>query len=196
MKWLDTPAWVPIDIPASKLPRSEQKLRQALKELAVEKSPRYKAREGQTWCNIFVSDITRALGCEIPHWVAPDGSPADPGKGKEQNANRMFDWLKGEPGASRGWVEADRQTAMDAAARGHTVVVAWHSGSVKPGHIALLLPEGTIAQAGRRNFVGESISQGFGSLPVTFFVQARGPHSELTPAAKSANVGQKPAKGR
>ena len=175
MKWLDTPVWVPIDIPASKLPQGEQKLRQALEELAVEKSPRYKARGGLTYCNVFATDVLRAMGAPPAHWVKPDGSEAPVGKGRELNANGIVRWMKTH-GPKYHWTQADRQSATDAAARGHLVLVGWDSGSNKPGHVAIMLPEGTIAQAGKRNFVGETISQGFGNLPVEFFVYMRGSH--------------------
>lgn len=176
MKWLTTPAWVPIDVPSAKLPLGPDKHRHVLKDLQVEKSNRYKARDGQTWCNIFLWDYTRAMGCEIPHWVNPDGSPAEVSKGRELNANGIVSWLN-QHGPRYGWVNADRRTAFDAAERGHVVALGWHSGSGKPGHVAVLLPEGTIAQAGRRNFVGETIEQGFGKLPVQFWIQSRGPHA-------------------
>ena len=177
MKWLSVPAWVPIDIPSAKLTLGPEKYRHVLRDLQVEKSPRYKARDGLTYCNIFLWDYTRAMGCEIPHWTFKDGSDATPGAqgALELNANRTIDWLD-KHGPNEGWVDADRQTAFDAASRGHVVVVGWHSKSPKPGHVAVLLPEGTIAQAGRRNFVGETIEQGFGKLPVRYWVQARGPH--------------------
>jgi cell wall-associated NlpC family hydrolase len=160
------------------LPLDANKYRHVLKDLAVDKSPRYKARDGKTYCNIFLWDYTRAMGCEIPHWTFKDGSDATPGAqgALELNANRTVEWLDTH-GANRGWVSADRKTSFDAASRGHVVVLGWHSGSSKPGHVAVLLPEGTIAQAGRRNFVGETVEQGFGKLPVRYWIQARGPHS-------------------
>lgn len=185
--WFAVDPWKPIDVPASKLPHTPDKLRAVLRDLAVEKSQRYKAREGQTWCNIFLWDVCRAMGCEIPHWVDKDGNRADVGKGRELSANGMVRWLD-EHGARHGWVDADRETAMDAAARGHVVVLGWDSKSAKSGHVAVMLPEGTIAQAGRRNFVGETISQGFGALPVRFWIQAKGPHSALTEKPKQGRV--------
>lgn len=179
-RWMTTPAWVPVDIPSAKLPHSHDKLRKVVDELNVEKSNRYKRRDGQTFCNIFVWDVTRAMGCEIPHWVNDDGSPASVGKGRELNANGIVRWMDTQ-GPANGWVDADRKTSMDAAARGHVVVLGWDSKSAKPGHVAVMLAEGTIAQAGARNFVGETISQGFGKLKPRFWIQARGPHSALTP---------------
>jgi hypothetical protein len=70
--------------------------------------------------------------------------------------------------------------ATDAAARGHLVVVGWDSKGKGSGHVAILLPEGPIAQAGRKNFVGRTVAEGFGKYPVRFFIQANSglPHAK------------------
>lgn len=174
--WTVVPPWRPINTPAAALSTGPDKLRKVIAELAVETSPRYKAVDLCTWCNIFVWDVTRQMRCEIPHWVK-DGAAADPGQGNELTANGMHKWLK-KYGPANGWHPAERLAALDAAARGHVVVVCYNSHSSRPGHIAIVLPEGTIAQAGRENFVGKTIREGFGTLPVEFFVQVRGPHLE------------------
>lgn len=178
--WQGTPPWKPIDIPASKLPQGDKKLRQVLAELDVENSHRYRATKSDTFCNIFVWDFTRAMGCEVPHWVRADGRVTQVGKGKELNANGVVRWLATH-GAREGWVQADRKTATDAAARGHVVVVGWDSGKATPGHVAVMLPEGTIAQAGASNFVGKTVRSGFGDREVTFFIYAPGIHTERAP---------------
>lgn len=179
--WLDmsdtdfktTPPWLPIEPPSAKLPASVTKLRAVIRDLDVENAPRYRATKTQTWCNIFVTDVIDAMGFDPGHWVAKDGTRADVGKGEELSANKLVRWFV-EKGPSHGWTEADRPSAVDAAARGHLVVVGWDSLGPGSGHVAILLPEGTIAQAGRTNFVGRTIAEGFGRLPVKFFVQMRG----------------------
>lgn len=163
--------WKPIVTRASSLKPGEGKLRAVVDELDVENAKRYKAANGQTFCNIFVTDMCDAMGFLPSHWVTADGERAEVGKGVELNANGMCLWFN-KFGPAHGWVNADRATAMDAASRGHLVVVGWNSKSSKPGHVAILLPEGTIAQAGRTNFVGRTIREGFGELPVTFWIQA------------------------
>lgn len=168
-----TEPWKYIEIEASKLPAGPDKLRRVIDELDVENAPRYKARKGATFCNIFVSDVCDAMGFQPSHWVTKEGEQAGVGEGVELNANGMCRWFKAH-GARHGWVEADRKTAMDAAARGHFVVAGWDSKTEKPGHVAVLLPEGTIAQAGRTNFVGKTIREGFGDLRPSFWIQARG----------------------
>ena len=173
MDFKNVPPWKSITIPAESLPYGAHKQRQIIKELDVENSPRYKPGGGKTYCNIFVSDFLDALGLPPTHVEG----------GEELNANRMFEWLDSPKGAGTGWIRSDRQTALDAAARGHVVLVTYYNPTVnpitkalRPGHIAIVLPEGTIAQAGKSNFVGKTLREGFGGLPVVFFVQAKGPH--------------------
>lgn len=170
MDFRSTPPWQNIKPPAGELPAHPGKLRAVIEELDVANAPRYRPGPGVTWCNIFVTDVITAMGFEPGHWVQADGTPAPVGSGKELNANGLVRWLI-EYGPVKGWIEADKATATDAAARGHLVVVGYDSKSNKPGHVAVMLHEGTIAQAGRRNFVGETVRSGFGALPVRYFVQ-------------------------
>lgn len=166
--------WLRIQTEAALLPPSPDKLRRVIDELDVETAPRYKAKNGQTFCNIFVTDVCDAMGFAPSHWVDKEaGKPTPNGTGIELNANGICRWLN-KFGPNEGWVQADRKAAMDAAARGHLVIVGWDSKAATPGHVAILLPEGTIAQAGRTNFVGKTIREGFGKLEVTFWVQSRG----------------------
>lgn len=171
----NTPPWQSIHPPAGNLPRHPNKLRMVIDELDVENSPRYKPTPAATYCNIFAADVLNAMGLQPGHWMRLDGEPASDGEpgAWEMTANRMCRWFIMH-GKRFGWEPADRPTAQDAAARGHVVVVCWDSAKGTPGHIAIMLPEGTIAQAGRHNFVGQTISQGFGKLPVKFFVQLHG----------------------
>ncbi len=170
----DTPPWLPVQPEAGNAPPGPDKLKAVIAELDVVNSKRYRAGMGKTWCNIFVTDVIEAMGFEPGHWVDRLGSPAKVGEGEELSANKLVRWLITH-GPARGWAESDRNSAMAAAERGHLVVVAYDSKSTKhSGHVAILLPEGTIAQAGRTNFVGRTIREGFGVLPVKFFVQMRG----------------------
>lgn len=170
MDFKNIPPWKSITIPSSKLPPGIVKQRAALNELDVENSPRYKAAGGKTYCNIFVQDWLDALGVPPSHTEG----------GRELSANDTVDWLAGVKGAETGWIVADRKTAVDAAARGHVVLVAYRNHTGHSGHIAIVLPEGTIAQAGRSNFVGKTIREGFGDLPTQFFIHApNGPHKGL-----------------
>lgn len=169
-----TPQWQSIKDGIKDHAPGPERVRQIVDQLRVETALRYRPGKGVTWCNIFTTDVVEALGFLPTHWMDKDGTGSAPqGKGIEMSANRIVRWLNGE-GPNHGWVTADRTTAVDAAARGHLVVVGWDSGGSGPGHVAILLPEGTIAQAGSRNFVGETVEQGFGHRPVTYFVQVGG----------------------
>ena len=91
--------------------------------LDVENNPRYDNTKGPTYCNIYVWDVTYAMGCEIPHWV----------NGRELNANEANEWLAKE-GASHGWHEIDEATALQMANEGKPTVAC------SDGHIAMVSP--------------------------------------------------------
>ena len=176
-KWMlsrhNAPPWKAINPPTAQLKPGPTKLRAVINDLDVENAPRYQPGPYGTYCNIFASDVITAMGFEPGHWVSQQtGEPRPQGMGQELNANGMCRWFE-KFGAAKGWVQADRATATDAAERGHLVAVCWDSKTNKPGHIAIMLPEGTIAQAGKTNFVGKTIREGFGNLPVVFWVQSR-----------------------
>ena len=61
--------------------RSMDNYQAVLNEFGVETNPRYLQRNGNTYCNIFVWDATKAMGAEIPHWVNSSGDAVDVGKG-------------------------------------------------------------------------------------------------------------------
>jgi cell wall-associated NlpC family hydrolase len=84
------------------------------------------------------------------------------GGGLEMNANRMYGWLE------RRWEELDILEAIDAVKSGRVVVCAWHNpGGI--GHVAMMLENGNIAQAGASCFVDRPIAAGFGKHQPSFF---------------------------
>jgi hypothetical protein len=128
-------------------------------QFPVTTSARYLPANGVTWCNIYAWDVSRALGCEIPHWW----------QGREQTANNLVDWLS-SVGPDYGWAECNEDQALDNANNGLPTFVTYKNQGGH-GHIAVVLPGGslTIAQAGLSNFVGKPLTSGFGNLPVQFF---------------------------
>ncbi len=114
---------------------------------------RYQAKVGDdgevisTYCNIFVQDVTRAMGVWIPHWV----------NGKELSANSMYDWLASPDGKKYGWKAIPLSEAQSLADRGVPVVgvVKNREGS---GHTWMVMPsqnsEMYVAQAGLVNLIG------------------------------------------
>lgn len=147
-----------------------------VKQFGVESNPRYTPRGGNTFCNIFLWDVTRHMSCEIPHWyVAYSKTPE--GKvtalGNEYNANAVCDWLNGKWSQEYGWKSViDGVNAMARANLGFPTVVAWKNPN-GVGHVGVVIP-GTqpgvrIAQAGATNFVDGDVTRGFGHRPVAYF---------------------------
>ena len=156
--------WTPATpaIVGSEADRSAENLRAIIDQFNVETAGRYAPRDGYTYCNIFLWDVTSALGCEIPHYVNPDtGEPMtypDVSGSMELNSNRTLDWLISK-GGEYGWREVTAEEAQNAANQGLPAVTIWKNpGSV--GHVQVVCPSEdglynaekgpTISQAGRK----------------------------------------------
>lgn len=181
---LETRAWVPVEIKHTNVigERSAEKYTRVLEQFNVEKEKRYQRKGDFTYCNIFVWDVTRAMGCEIPHWIDENGNSCRVGEGDETRANTLFkDWLP-QHGAQQGWTkvaaenyEAAKEHAQNLADQGFPVVAIWHNPK-GPGHIAMVRPNGwgrsnapRIAQAGATCSSDMHLTQGFGSHVVEFW---------------------------
>ncbi|MDR2421218.1 MAG: hypothetical protein LBD49_03825 [Oscillospiraceae bacterium] len=137
--------------------RSPENYNAAVRQFDVTSATRYApGRNGHTYCNIFVWDVTRALGCEIPHYIDPaSGAPReypDTAGANELNALSMGRWLASY-GKRYGWTEVTPEQAQLRANLGHPAVAV--SSSVS--HISMVVPAGTpynpslgvaVAQAG------------------------------------------------
>jgi hypothetical protein len=178
--WLDRPQWMPVDAPTRSDPsaRDRDGLLAVIGQFQVETTWRYRPtptkRGRNTWCNIFVWDVTRALGAEVPHCVDEAGRPTAIGQGKELTANGTLRWLE-MYGPAHGWREEDAPAAARAAEAGWPTLAIWHN-PFGHGHIALVVtgPDGNvhIAQAGADCFSNRPLAHGFGDRPVRFFVHA------------------------
>lgn len=174
---IDARPWVPVPAPAHPLnnPRSAEAYAEVLDSLPLLDSPRYQPHNGATFCNIYVWDCTRLLGCEVPHWVDDDGHQSPAGWGREQTANDMALWL-GDNGAQTGWRSVAPEYAQRRANQGNPTIAVWlNPGGT--GHIAMVRPgeldpvKGPcIDQAGKRNFCSGHVRDGFGAHPVEYFV--------------------------
>jgi hypothetical protein len=135
--------------------------RAVIDQFNVETAERYRpGREGNTYCNIFVWDVTRAMGAELPFYTDPTtGEPRfhpDTQGARMMGAIAMDKWLE-EHGAKYGWREVDAATAQMHANTGRPAVTS--AGSI--GHVQMVVPSQngafdpvrgvTIAQAGRTN---------------------------------------------
>ena len=161
----NTRAWEPVNAPLTSRAgsRSRALYDAVLDQFDVGRNPRYARRDGNTYCNIFAWDATRAMGAEVPHWVS----------GHELDANSLHRWL-GNEGGRTGWRRVNAQEAQAQANLGRPTLATWYNpGGI--GHVAMVrpgavTPEGpTIAQAGRRNFNHGQLQQGFGHRPAVFW---------------------------
>ncbi len=157
---------LPVDAPLRSDPKARNRVAydSVINQFAVDVSPRYRPDANYTYCNIFVWDVTRAMGAEIPRWFAENGAPLEPwfadGEWKMQtpassgNANDNNRWLNQE-GLRYGWREVSAKEAQDLANLGHPTVVSvyepyedGHIGIVRPG---TMLNGPVLAQAGPRS---------------------------------------------
>src|SRR5579864_7441499 len=113
--------WQPIVAPvrSSSAQRSPAAYVDVIAQFEVELNPRYRPREGKTYCNIFAWDVTSAMDAEIPHWTTPDGRAAGPGQpgAVRMNCNAMHDWLRVH-GGRNGWKRAAFQDLRKLTANG------------------------------------------------------------------------------
>ena len=153
--------------------RSPGLYRSVINQFNVETAERYRpGRNDATYCNIFVWDVTRAMGAEIPHYTDPvTGQPRyypDTKGAKSMGAIATDEWLRTH-GADYGWRETDAETAQRHANEGKPAVTS--AGSI--GHVQIICPsyDGgfdpirgvTVAQAGRIVSNYTNISSIFGT---------------------------------
>lgn len=164
------------------LPRSAGNLQAVVALADVERAERYRPREYgvpgtiSTFCNVFVSDVTRWLGAEVPHgigvtWIDERGTHF---RIEWQDVRANAEWLRRGEG---GWRASDAASAQSLANAGFPAVVVWDAPMRAHGHIAVLVPQGagdigvTIAQAGAALFSHGQLARGFGSHgPLEYFV--------------------------
>lgn len=161
---LTAPPSVPVSpgITSDSSGRSAGRYSAVINQFCVETNPRYAVNQkgrGDTYCNIFVWDVTSAMNAEIPHYYnAKTGEPMNRGdeNASEMNANAMFDWLK-EYGGEYGWKEVTAEEAQSLANAGRPVVTALKRPGAH-GHVQVVCPSKdgafnsekgvTVAQAG------------------------------------------------
>jgi len=139
--------------------RSPELYRSVIDQFSVETAERYRPfRDGCTYCNIFMWDVTSAMGAEIPHYTDPaTGEPMyypDVKGANSMGAIATDEWLRAH-GEAYGWREVDAETAQMHANEGKPAVTS--AGSL--GHVQVICPSRdggfdpvrgvTIAQAGR-----------------------------------------------
>jgi hypothetical protein len=109
--------------------RSGTLYRQVLFQFAVAHNPRYAPDAPERpRGHIFVWDVSRAMGCEIPHFVGA----------KELSLGQTVDWLRHE-GPMRGWIRIDASETFDQAEAGLMVVALPREVRLK--HMAVVYPQ-------------------------------------------------------
>ncbi|MBX5482378.1 MAG: hypothetical protein IRZ16_11170, partial [Myxococcaceae bacterium] len=145
--------------------RSAEVYRKVLDQFAVGANPRYDPdAPDKPRAHIFVWDVTRAMHCEIPHFLG----------GRELSLGLMVEWLRHEA-PMRGWRRATAAVALMAANEGCPVVVVPKELRIKlmamgrPGEAA---PDGnpylSAAALGRGNHL--TVKEAFGVMAVEFFL--------------------------
>lgn len=144
--------------------RSAALYRQVIDQFDVENNERYEVNKkgrGDTYCNIYLWDVTSAMGAEIPHYVdAQTGAPRtypDVEGARQLSANSIYNWLH-QQGGDYGWFEVTPEQAQTLANNGNPVVTAWKNTSGH-GHVQVVCPSKdglydeergvTVTQAGR-----------------------------------------------
>lgn len=170
----------PVELWGTEAKRNAKVYNDVVRQFRVKTNARYqpgvRRQDGQrlTFCNIFLWDFTRAMKCEIPHWVSPEGGIAPVGKGKELTANGVVTWLH-EHGKDWGWEPCSEASARSKTLMGIPCVAVWQNHT-SIGHVAVVVPAGYdityIAQAGASNFEFEPIRKGFGNIKPEFWTHA------------------------
>ena len=169
-------AWKPVNPSVTSVQgaRSAANYRTVIDQFHVETNGRYEVNKqgtGDTYCNIFVWDVTRAMGAEIPHYVdAQTNQPRsypDTDGAVCMTANTMGDWLS-TTGQAYGWKRVSAAEAQTYANRGCPAVATWKN-SGGHGHVQVVCPSEngtydpqkgvTIAQAGRHLYDYAYITQ-------------------------------------
>ncbi|PJJ48529.1 LysM peptidoglycan-binding domain-containing protein [Hymenobacter chitinivorans] len=151
---------------------------QVINQFAVAHNPRYLRNSTDTFCNIFLWDVTRAMGCQIPHWIDPRGHAAAPFQphAHELNINATVEWMRTEGVPHDAWQLATASQAQDQANLGKVAVALWKNPSGGHGHTAVIRPgqltdKGpACAQAGGINFNMGHIKDGFHRAQPKYYV--------------------------
>lgn len=109
--------------------RSRERYEQVVAQFAVGHNPRYaEDAPGKPRGHIFVWDVSRAMQCEIPHFVGA----------KELTLVQTCDWLRHE-GPMRGWLKIGTDDAFAMADKGLLVVAM--PKELRLRHMAIVLPQ-------------------------------------------------------
>lgn len=128
--------------------RTAEVYAQVINQFGVGTNPRYEPdAPGKPRGHIFVWDVSRAMGCEIPHFVGP----------RELTLAQTVDWLRHE-GPMRGWQRAGEYDVVQVANQGCLVVAV--PKDVKTKMIAVVPPQEDDAADGKPRLTGAGKERG------------------------------------
>jgi len=147
--------------------RTRGLLEQVLKQFAVANNPRYEPdAPDKPRGHIYVWDVSRAMACEIPHFLGA----------KELSLGQTVDWLRHE-GPMRGWRRAEAQDAVAAANEGLLAIAMPKEPRLK--HLAVVIPQDqppdllpVVAGAGVKRGWALPVGEVFGMKRIELFVHA------------------------
>ena len=114
--------------------RSASVYRNLIDQFAVTNNRRYVPdAAGKTRMHVFIWDVTRAMSCEVPHFLG----------GREMTAGQTVDWVR-FTGPTQGWRPANAGLAAAAADRGEAALALPKDPKVKM--IAIVRPGGLDAE--------------------------------------------------
>lgn len=138
--------------------RSVEVYEQVIKQFAVATNPRYDPdAPGKPRGHIFVWDISRAMNCEIPHFVGA----------KELSLAQTCDWLRHE-GPMRGWRKIEEEQTFEGANEGYLVIAI--PKDVRTKFIAIVAPQPMNDDA-RPQLLGAALKKGAGTVQELFGVR-------------------------
>jgi hypothetical protein len=128
--------------------RSPELYQNVINQFAVGTNPRYEPdAPGKPRGHIFLWDLSRAMNCEIPHFVGA----------KELTLAQTCDWIRHE-GPMRGWMRASADDARAAACQGQLVVAL--PKEVKVKQVAVVLPLEETNTDGKPFVAGAGMARG------------------------------------
>lgn len=123
--------WIAVQAPLQSREgkRSRELLENVIKQFGVTVNPRYgEDAPGKGRGHIFVWDVSRAMNCEIPHFVGA----------KELTLAQTCDWVRHE-GPMRQWKRLTADQAVEVANSGKLVIALPRETRTK--HIAIVAPQ-------------------------------------------------------
>lgn len=153
----DTRAFPLTESPRPTYDISPESIGNILDWLDVERSQRYKAGAGQTFCNIYAYDYATLLGAYLPRvwWTtevlnSKDFSQITYGSTvREMNVNALYIWFQ-HYGKQFGWHSVELKDAQAHANNGKCVIaLAANKNRSRSGHITCVVPETDTHKANR-----------------------------------------------